>query len=90
LRITWKKSAIGYPDDQADTIRSLGLKRLSQTVERPDTPVFRGMVLKVRHLVNVEEIVEEPPRRRAPRRRSTPAASPTPSPSSQQAGGGAL
>jgi len=37
-------------------VRSLGLRRLHQTVERPDTPAVRGMVDKVRHLLNVEEV----------------------------------
>ena len=60
LRITWKKSAIGYRRDQGATIKSLGLRRLHQTVEREDTPVVRGMVLKVRHLVNVIELQDEP------------------------------
>lgn len=55
LKITWKKSAIGYKDDQKRTIRALGLRRLHQTVERPDTRDIRGMVHKVRHLVAVEE-----------------------------------
>ena len=55
LRVTWVKSAIGYRQDQKDTIRSLGLHRLHQTVELPDTPVTRGMVFKVKHLVAVEE-----------------------------------
>ncbi len=55
LVITWTKSAIGYSHRQKDTIRSLGLRRLNQTVERPDSPEFRGMVDKVRHLVKVEE-----------------------------------
>jgi large subunit ribosomal protein L30 len=56
LVITWTKSAIGYSQRQKDTIRGLGLLRLNQTVERPDTPEFRGMVAKVRHLVKVEEV----------------------------------
>jgi large subunit ribosomal protein L30 len=56
LRITYVKSGIGYPRDQRDTLRSLGLRRLHQSVERPDTPSVRGMVAKVRHLVRVEEI----------------------------------
>jgi large subunit ribosomal protein L30 len=56
LRITWVKSAIGYSKDQKATIRALGLHRLNQTVEQRDTPVIRGMVNKVRHLVTVEEI----------------------------------
>jgi len=55
LVITWTKSAIGYSQRQKDTIRSLGLHRLHQRVERPDTPEFRGMVDRVRHLVTVEE-----------------------------------
>jgi len=58
LRITWTKSTIGYRRDQRATIRSLGLKRLHQVVERYDSPIVRGMVNKVRHLVRVEEIVE--------------------------------
>lgn len=59
LRITYVKSAIGYRQDQRDTLRSLGLRRLHQTVEKPDTPSFRGMVNKVRHLVRVEEVGSE-------------------------------
>lgn len=55
LVITWTKSAIGYSQRQKDTIRSLGLRRLHQTVEKPDTEEVRGMVEKVRHLVRVEE-----------------------------------
>ena len=74
LQITWRKSAIRYPKDQADTIRSLGLKHLNQTVEQPDTPVVRGMVQKVRHLVRIAEVVEvpAPPQRRARRRLAPP------------------
>ncbi len=56
LRITWRKSAIGYRRDQKDTIRALGLKRLGHTVEHDDTPAIRGMVFKVRHLITVEEV----------------------------------
>ncbi len=55
LVITWTKSAIGYSQRQKDTIRSLGLRRLHQSVEKPDTPEFRGMVEKVKHLIRVEE-----------------------------------
>jgi large subunit ribosomal protein L30 len=54
LRLTWKKSFIGYPQDQRNTIKSLGFTRLNQTIEKPDTPSIRGMVHKVRHLVHVE------------------------------------
>lgn len=56
LRITWVKSSIGYAADQKATIRALGLRRLNQSVEQPDTPAIRGMVFKVRHLVQVEPI----------------------------------
>ena len=56
LRITWVKSVIGYPQDQKDTIKALDLRRLGGSVEKADTPVIRGMIKKVRHLVKVEEI----------------------------------
>ena len=56
LRITWVKSSIGYSRRQKATIRALGFKRLGQTVEQKDTPVIRGMVSKVSHLVEIEEV----------------------------------
>ncbi|MGB1251967.1 MAG: 50S ribosomal protein L30 [Candidatus Promineifilaceae bacterium] len=56
LKVTYSKSAIGYKKDQKGTIRALGLRRLNQVVEHDDTPVIRGMLHKVRHLVTVEEI----------------------------------
>jgi len=56
LRITWRKSAIGYAGDQKRTLRALGLRKLRQSVEHADTPNIRGMTLKVRHLVDVEEV----------------------------------
>ncbi len=55
LRITWVKSAIGYADDQRRTLRALGFKRLNQSVIHDDLPSIRGMIIKVRHLVKVEE-----------------------------------
>ena len=55
LRITWKKSGIGYAKDQKRTIEALGLRRLGQTVEHGDTRSIRGMIGKVRHLVEVAE-----------------------------------
>jgi large subunit ribosomal protein L30 len=58
LRITWVKSSIGYSQSQKNTIRSLGLKRLGDVVEQPDNRAIRGMVEKVGHLVEVEEIDE--------------------------------
>jgi large subunit ribosomal protein L30 len=54
LKITYYRSAIGRSKDQKDTIRSLGFRRLNQTVEKPDNPSVRGMVYKVRHLVRIE------------------------------------
>lgn len=61
LRITYVKSAIGYREEQRATLRSLGLRRLHQTVERPDTPSVRGMVRKIQHLVRVEEVEADAP-----------------------------
>lgn len=55
LKITLVRSVIGRPSDQEATVRSLGLRRLHQTVEKPDTPDVRGMITKVQHLVTVEE-----------------------------------
>ncbi|HUF52344.1 MAG TPA: 50S ribosomal protein L30 [Dehalococcoidia bacterium] len=55
LKVTWRKSAIGYREDQKRTIEALGLKRLGHTVEHEDTRPIRGMLLKVRHLVQVTE-----------------------------------
>jgi large subunit ribosomal protein L30 len=54
LRLTWKKSTIGHPQDQRTTIKSLGFTKLNQTIEKPDTPSIRGMIYKVRHLVHVD------------------------------------
>ena len=49
-----RKSGIGHPQDQKDTIRALGLRRLHQTVEHDDSPSVRGMVEKIKHLVVVK------------------------------------
>jgi large subunit ribosomal protein L30 len=56
LRIKWTKSSIGQSRRQKDTIRALGLRRLGDVVEQVDTSVIRGMVDRVSHLVQVEEI----------------------------------
>lgn len=56
LKITQIKSKISEKQNQRDTLRSLGLKRIGQTVVREDTPVNRGYVRAVAHLVKVEEI----------------------------------
>lgn len=55
LRITLIKSAIGYSEKHKATIRALGLHRLNQSVEQVDSPVVRGMLMKINHLVKVEE-----------------------------------
>jgi large subunit ribosomal protein L30 len=55
LKITLKKSAIGFDRKQKQVVEGLGLRRLHHTVELQDTPAVRGMILKVRHLVEVEE-----------------------------------
>jgi large subunit ribosomal protein L30 len=54
LSITWVKSDIGHKYDQKATIKSLGFNRLNQSIIRPDSPSLRGMIMKVKHLVNVE------------------------------------
>jgi len=55
VKIKWAVSFIGCTDDMRQTIRGLGLRRLHQVVERQDTPAVRGMIHKVRHLVEVVE-----------------------------------
>ena len=56
LKITQTKSGIGYNRSQRDTLRSLGLKRMHDTVVKEDRPEIRGMVRAVTHLVTVEEV----------------------------------
>ena len=56
LRIEYVKSVIGYSQRQKGTIRALGLKRLGDTVEVDDNDVMRGMLNKVSHLVQVQEV----------------------------------
>jgi large subunit ribosomal protein L30 len=55
LKIKQIKSSIGGKRNQRETLRSLGLRRIGQTVVREDSPVVRGMVRTVAHLVSVEE-----------------------------------
>jgi large subunit ribosomal protein L30 len=55
LLITQVKSSNGSNGRQRDTLRSLGLRGIGKTVERPDSPQLRGMVHAVRHLIVVEE-----------------------------------
>ena len=56
LRITLRKSPIGYSKRQKRTVRALGLRKLNQSVEQADTPAIQGMITKVEHLVEVEEV----------------------------------
>ena len=53
MKVKWVVSFISCTDDMRATIRGLGLRRLQQVVEREDTPAVRGMIHKVRHLVEV-------------------------------------
>ncbi len=55
IKITLKRSVIGYPQDQRATVRALGLGKIRTSVIKEDTPSIRGMVHKVEHLVVVEE-----------------------------------
>ncbi len=56
LKVTQVKSGIGGTHNQRHTLRSLGLKRISDTVVKEDRPEIRGMVSTVTHLVTVEEV----------------------------------
>ena len=56
LKITQVRSLIGRPQKQRRIIEALGLRKNQSAVVHNDTPAIRGMVFKVRHLVNVEEV----------------------------------
>ena len=56
LKVTQTRSVIGTKDNQRQTLRSLGLKRIHDTVVKEDRPEIRGMVATVTHLVTVEEV----------------------------------
>jgi large subunit ribosomal protein L30 len=58
LRVTQTRSAIGRPQRQRDTLRTLGLRRVRDVVVKDDRPEIRGMVRRVSHLVSVEEVTE--------------------------------
>ncbi len=53
LSITLKRSQIGHPNKMRLVLKGLGLRKIGQTVSRPDTPQVRGLVNKVRHLIEV-------------------------------------
>jgi len=55
IKVTLVKSPIGYSERQKGTVRALGLRKMGQTKEHEDTPVVRGMIHKVAHLVQIEE-----------------------------------
>ncbi|NRD77547.1 50S ribosomal protein L30 [Bacillus sp. BRMEA1] len=55
LVITLTRSVIGRPEDQRETVKALGLRKLNQTVEHQDNAAIRGMINKVAHLVSVKE-----------------------------------
>lgn len=59
LRITYRKSVIGYNRRQKETIKALGLRKINQAVIKPDSPSMRSMVFTVQHLVDVEEVGDE-------------------------------
>jgi len=56
LKVTQVRSGIGGKSNQRHTLRSLGLKRINDTVVKEDRPEIRGMVQTVTHLVTVEEV----------------------------------
>ena len=65
LQITQRRSANGASPRQRDTLRSLGLRGIGKSVERPDSPQLRGMVDTVGHLVEVSESADETSNRRS-------------------------
>ena len=56
LKVTQTRSVIGTKQNQRETLRSLGLKRINDSVVQEDRPEIRGMVATVPHLVTVEEV----------------------------------
>ncbi len=53
IRIKYFRSSIGRPERQKKIIRSLGLRKLNQVIERPDNPAMRGVVAKIPHLIQI-------------------------------------
>ena len=56
LKVTQTRGLAGKPKRQRDTVRALGLRRIRQAVVKEDRPEIRGMIARVRHLVDVEEV----------------------------------
>lgn len=100
IRIKWVRSGIGFTYHQKRIVRSLGLKKLNQEVERPDTPQIRGLVAKVPHLVKIVEATPKPAWASVPEytiyaQESTPSeqagtASETPATQTEKTGGPAM
>lgn len=55
MRITLVRSPIGYTKRQKETVKALGLHRMHETIDRPDTPEMRAMVSSISHMVRIEE-----------------------------------
>jgi len=55
IKIQYYRSTIAFPKTQKEIVRSLGLRKLNQVVERPDTPSMRGAVSKIPHLLRIIE-----------------------------------
>ena len=55
IKIQYYRSTIAFPRKQKEIVRSLGLRKLNQVVERPDTAAMRGFVAKVPHLLRIIE-----------------------------------
>jgi large subunit ribosomal protein L30 len=73
IHIKWIRSGIGFSRKQKEVVRSIGLHRLNQVVERPDSAHFRGLVAKVCHLVAVVEPLAVPAWTQVPEYKITPA-----------------
>ncbi|WEG73392.1 50S ribosomal protein L30 [Vagococcus intermedius] len=56
LKVTLKRSVIGRPQNQKDTVKALGLKKINSSVVKPDNVAIKGMINTVSHLVDVEEV----------------------------------
>lgn len=56
LKVTLVKSTIGCLKNQKDTVRSLGLRKINSSAVHEDSPVIKGMIFTVKHLVKVEEV----------------------------------
>ncbi|MFC4456606.1 50S ribosomal protein L30 [Deinococcus sonorensis] len=55
MKVTLKRSTIGRPQDQVETVKALGLSRIGQSRELPETPAIQGMIRKVIHLLEVSK-----------------------------------